>query len=352
MPLQAPHVVRALLTALLLAGCAAPAHAPAPAAPAASEAAAARNPLFPGADPHLVIADGRYWIYATTPGSAGDPRWKRLYAWVSRDLRTWTRTAPVFSLEGVGWIDDDGRRDHGLWAPALVQANGRYYLYYSVGPQTPEAPSRLGVAVGERPEGPFRDSGEPLLTGEWARFEAIDPMVFTDPKTGTPYLYVGGSNGERLRVFELERSMTALKREVPVEQPWHFTEAPFMHERDGVYYLSYSHGNWDRANYSVHYSTAPSPEGPWSYRDVILTSDASRKGPGHHAIVRNPATGDWFIAYHRWTRTRHGPYQGDREVALQRLVYDSDGAIHPVVMDDAPPPSSPLVTRPSLAPSG
>ena len=38
--------------------------------------------------------------------------------------------------------------------------------------------------VADRPEGPYRDSGKPLITGQLVKdgvgFEAIDPMVFTD----------------------------------------------------------------------------------------------------------------------------------------------------------------------------
>lgn len=313
----------------------------APLSPAgAVEVGRARNPVFAAADPHLTVADGRYWIYATTPREAGDPRWARLYAYSSPELRTWMRSGPVFSFEGVDWIDDDGAPRHHLWAPALLASAGRYYLFYSVGPQNP-TPSRLGVAVGTSPAGPFRDSGAPLLTGGNG-FEAIDPMVFVDPKTRVAYLYAGGSAGSTLRVFELAPSFTAIKREVSVPQPRHFTEGPFMHERNGVYYLSYSQGRWDRSDYSSHYSTAPTPLGPWTYRGVLLSSDARRKGPGHHSIAQNPGTGEWFIAYHRWEATGDGPFEGDRQVAVQRLFHNEDGTLQPIRMDDEPPPASPL----------
>ncbi|WP_159317014.1 family 43 glycosylhydrolase, partial [Raoultella terrigena] len=135
-----------------------------------------------------------------------------------------------------------------LWAPGVATARGKWYLYYSVGPQNP-TPSRIGVAVADRPEGPYRDSGKPLVTGELVRdgrgFEAIDPMVFVDPRSGKAYLYTGGSAGARLRVWELNRDMISLAREVPVAQPPQFTEGAFMHERAGTYYLSYSHGRFN-----------------------------------------------------------------------------------------------------------
>lgn len=317
-----------------------PATAPAPAPTEAVAVGRDRNPIFPAADPHITIADGRYWIYATTPNKAGKPNWQRFYAYSSPDLKTWIRHGPILSSDQVHWIDDDGAKRHYLWAPALAAANGRYYLYYSVGPQNP-TPSRIGVAVADNPAGPFTDSGAPLITGGKG-FEAIDPMVFTDPKTGISYLYAGGSAGATLKVYVLEPSMTAVKREVEIPQPPNFTEGPFMHERKGIYYLSYSHGRWYDASYSAHYAMSISPHGPWIYRGYLLKSDARRKGPGHHSIVRNPATDEWFIAYHRWEASSEGPFSGDRRIAIQRLAYNPDGTLQEVKMDEAPVPSSSL----------
>jgi beta-xylosidase len=170
-------------------------------------------------------------------------------------------------------------------------------------------------------------------------------MVFKDPRSGAVYLYAGGSAGSTLRVWELNPDMVTLKREVAVQQPPGFTEGPFMHERNGTYYLSYSQGNWDRPNYRAHYATAPSPIGPWTYRGVLLESDAQRSGPGHHSIVRRPGTDEWIIAYHRWEASGPGPFRGDREVAIQSLTYNADGTIQPVRMTTAPPPSAPLPAR-------
>ena len=298
---------------------------------------AAANPVLTGADPHAVIFDQHYWIYPTVSGF----REPVFAAYRSRDLRTWERQGVALRLRDVGWVDDDGAPRHHAWAPAVARRGGRYFLYYSVGPNEP-TPSRIGVATGERPEGPFEDSGRPLVTGGDG-FEAIDPMVFIDPADDTPYLYAGGSAGSRLRVWELGADMTSLKREVEVGQPPKFTEAPFMHLRDGTYYLSYSHGSWQHPSYSVHYATAKTPTGPWNYRGAILESDERHKGPGHHSFLRNPLSGDWFIVYHRWETTREdGPYRGRRRIAIERIGYRDNGDIEAVTMTDRPPPAQRL----------
>lgn len=278
---------------------------------------------FNGADPDMEHADGTWWIYPT----GGDA----LHAWTSRDLTNWRRGPVLLRLDAIGWVREDGAPRHHLWAPDMVAADGRHYLYYSVGPQNP-TPSRIGVARCDGPSGPCTDSGRPLVTGGDG-FEAIDPAVFIDPHSGNRYLYAGGSAGATLRVWQLTPDMVGIDREVPVETPPLFTEGAFMHERNGIYYLSYSHGSWRRASYSVHYAISTSPTGPWQYKGPILVSDATRKGPGHHAFSRRPDSDRWLIAYHRWEdQTGDGPYRGQRQIMVQDIGYEADGSIRPVTM--------------------
>ena len=298
----------AAITALLLAGLAQAAEVPS---------------ILPGADPFALADGGKLYIYPTGRGPTLD-------VW-TQGTSGWHDDGTLLALKAVPWVRDDHAAKHYLWAPDMLALNGRYYLYYSVGPQDP-TPSRLGVAMCDGPEGPCTDSGRPLLTGGQG-FEAIDPMVFVDPKSGARYLYAGGSNGAKLRVFTLARDMVTIEREIPVDQPPAFTEGVFMHERGGIYYLSYSHGHWDRSDYAVHYAMSASPTGPWKYRGVLLASEGKFKGPGHHSFVRDPATGDWLIVYHRW-ENKHGdgPYEGDRRTVIQKIEYLPTGEIAPVHM--------------------
>lgn len=280
--------------------------------------------VFAGADPFAIYVDGKMWIYPT-----GDDR---LSAWSSPDRLSWTKVSDLLRLKDIAWAGADGAPRHFLWAPDMLRANGKYYLYYSLGPQNP-TPSRLGVATCDGPAGPCADSGRPLLIGGKG-FEAIDPMVFPDPKSGKTYLYAGGSAGAKLRVFELNADLLTIDHEVEVDQPPLFTEGVFMHERNGIYYLSYSHGRWNDASYAIYYAMSASPLGPWKYRGILLESDKKYKGPGHHAFVEDPATGLWYIVYHRWEgQGGNGPYSGDRRVAIQPISYDQYGQIVPIKMD-------------------
>jgi beta-xylosidase len=287
----------------------------------------AQNPVMPGADPHAFVEGSAIWLYPTWTGGRGE----RFFAFSSTNTITWQRHGPVLDFRDVNWITDDGQQRHHAWAPGVLAKDGKYYFYYSVGPQNP-TPSRIGVAVGDAPCGPFKDSGKPLVTGGNG-FEAIDPMAFTDPKSGTTYLYAGGSAGAKLRVFELATDLVSFAREIPVETPPQFTEGAFMHYHNGRYYLTYRHGGWRHSSYSVHYATAESATGSWTYRGPILTSDETRKGPGHHSFIRDPRKGDWLIFYHRWeNQAGDGPYRGSRQVCIDHVEYDESGLIRPIVM--------------------
>jgi len=289
----------------------------------------AANPIMVGADPHAEVIDGKVWLYPTFYSGSLSFR-----AFESSDLKNWREHGPILDFKDIPWIREDGRRRHAPWAPCLASKAGKFFFYYSVGPQSAQHPARIGVAVADTPAGPFKDSGKPLLTGGNG-FEAIDPFVFHDEASGIHYFYAGGSDGSTLRVFELNDDMISFRREVPVETPPKFTEGACIHHHAGRYHFTYSHGGWRDASYSVHYATSPTPTGPWEYKGPILLSDGTHKGPGHHSVIRFPGADDWLIVYHRWNnREGDGPYQGTREIAIDRLRHNEEGLLQPVTMTD------------------
>lgn len=291
---------------------------------------ATANPVLQGADPHAMEINGTYWLYPTRSNGPGS----RFFAYSSPDLRQWKEHGPVLDFKDLAWALADGRPQALAWAPCIIGHGGRFYFYFSVGPQSAAFPAHIGVAVGDSPAGPFVDSGQPLLTGGNG-FEAIDPFVFHDAKNGRHLLFSGGSAGATLRIHQLDESLTRLARRIQTATPPHFTEAPFLHQRDGIFHLTYSYGGWRDASYSVHHATAETPTGPWRYRGCILKSDARHKGPGHHSILRLPGTDQWRIIYHRWNdRQGDGPFSGSREIAIDRLEHTPDGGITPIRMTD------------------
>lgn len=304
------------------------------------------NPVISGlyADPEILYAEqtGRYYLYPTTDGEVG---WNnhdfRVYS--SDDLRTWTDEGVMFDLrKDCSWADSKG------WAPCIIERKyvgkrgktSYKYFYYFV------AEGKIGVAVADRPTGPFRDAlWRPMLTErpEGVRGgQVIDPDVFCDPQTGKYYLYWG--NGF-LAVAELNDDMVSLKEGttrilIPRERKrdFHYNEGTYVFYRDGKYYFTWSENDTRSPNYRVRYTVSDSPTeltGGVS-RTVLLAKDGSKGiwGTGHHAVIQRPATDDWYIVYHRFARPDAIKLGWDagyhREICIDRLEFNDDGTLKPV----------------------
>ncbi|WP_182525364.1 family 43 glycosylhydrolase [Nocardioides dongkuii] len=290
-----------------------------------------RSPVLPGlyADPNIAVFGDTYYLYATTDGTPG---WggKDFYVWTSRNLVDWERSAePILTLDGeagdVPWASGNA------WAPTIIERDGKYYFYFSGHHPTYDRKT-IGVAVADRPEGPFTAEPEAMILNDEAvtSGQAIDPAAFRDPATGKHYLFWG--NGSPVYA-ELADDMTSL---VPgtikrIEGLTSYREGTFVHHRDGLYHLTYSIDDTGSPNYRVGYATSESVDGPWTYRGVILEKDASQGilGTGHSSVVQVPGTDEWYIAYHRFAIP--GGDGTHRETTIDRLVHGPDGLIQKVV---------------------
>src|SRR3546814_5392391 len=84
------------------------------------------------------------------------------------------------------------RSKGGIWAPDAVYYKGLYLLYYSYSTWGDPNPG-IGLAVSEKPEGPFRDLGKVFLSKEIGVDTSIDAFFIEDE--GTPYLFWGSFHG-------------------------------------------------------------------------------------------------------------------------------------------------------------
>jgi hypothetical protein len=284
-----------------------------------------KGPVIPGlfADPHITSFNGRYYLYPTTDGYAG---WSGTYykAFSSTDLVNWTDHGVVLDHgPDVSWADNSA------WAPAVATKNGRYYLYFSGGLASGDTGKHIGVAVADSPTGPFRDAlGRPLIRNGQYSGQMIDPMVFTDDD-GQSYLYWGQGVA---RVVPLNADMVSFDpARVRVITPAGYNEASFVLKRGSTYYFMWSENDTRSEDYRVAYATGPTPLGPWTKHGIVLQKrlDLGIKGPGHHSVVRAPGTDTWYIAYHRFAVPAGNGT--NREVAVDRMEFNTDGTIRPVV---------------------
>jgi hypothetical protein len=104
-----------------------------------------------------------------------------------------------------------------------------------------------------------------------------------------------------------------------------------MFVRNEKLYFMWSEGNWGDSSYKVAYAIADSPFGPFERIGTVLENDPEiATGAGHHSVLNIPETDDWYIVYHR--RPMPNTDRDHREVCMDRMYFNPDGTIQPIVM--------------------
>lgn len=304
------------------------------------------NPILPDfhADPEVMYSEktGKYYIYSTTDGTPG---WGGHYFTVfsSPNLADWTPEGIMLDVKGsqVPWANGNA------WAPAIIERREgdgyKYYFYFSA--HSPELNRKvIGVAVADDPAGPFYAAAEPMVTDSpVGHGQQIDVDVFQDPVSGKFYLYWG--NGY-MAGAELSDDMMSIRPETLTVmtpeggdlQTHAFREAPYVFFRDGRYYFMWSVDDTGSPNYHVAYGTSDSPLGKIKVADpcnvLVQNPELHIYGPAHNSVINIPGTDEWRIVYHRINRHFLDPSLTPgihRQVCIDRLEFDADGNILPVV---------------------
>jgi hypothetical protein len=228
--------------------------------------------------------------------------------------------------------------------------DGRYYWYVPVHEAASPAGDKfgIGVAVSDSPTGPWTDhAGGPIVSQRVPApntIHNIDPTVLVDGTGDARRVHMYWGSFGNLRQVELAQDMrTPVGGVRSVTGLTGFFEAPWLFERNGTYYLAYAGNNagptsrCTPANYHacIAYATAPSAEGPWTYRGTILPPVSSTTS--HPGIVE--LNGEWWIAYH--TADAEGGNHFRRSVAIDRVEWDDT---------QSPPRMLPVTTTPPKQP--
>jgi len=236
------------------------------------------------------------------------------------DMKTYTDHGMALSLDSISWAEKYA------WAPDCVEKNGKYYFYF------PTDQKHIGVAVGDKPTGPFTDPlGKPLMSidspGIVANRDFIDPGLFIDDD-GSAYLFVGQNF---VNAVKLNDDMISYDDEITIiEGADHFFEAAWVHKYQGNYYLSYS------GDGKILYAMSDKVLGPYEFKGEILGPVNS--GTNHHSIV--DYKGQWYLFYHTADLAlknipEDSPdrqyVQWRRSVCVDSLFYHPDGTIQKVI---------------------
>lgn len=302
------------------------------------------------ADPSAHVFDGAIYIYPSHDIDGGVPFNDNGDHFCMEDYHVFRMSSPASEAVDCGVamrVKDVAWAERQLWAPDAACKDGRYYLYFPA--KRADGKFQIGVAVADRPEGPFKPEPE-AIQGSYS----IDPAVYEDDD-GAHYLYFGGIWGGQLqkyrdnayaepheeppagepalgpRIARLGDDMKQLAeapREIRIldesgqpllagDHARRYFEAPWMHKYQDTYYLSYSTGD----THLLCYATGDNPYGPFTYRGQILSEVVG--WTTHHSICK--FAGQWYLFYH--DSMLSGGVTHLRSVKMTKLHHDEHGDI-------------------------
>jgi len=287
------------------------------------------NPLsriHSATDPDVQVWDDVVWMYCSQDRNVDSTKHKHLYdamdgyhAFSSKDMVNWTDHGEILHSRDVPWAGEKGGF---LWAPGVARKDGKYFLYFPI--KNKEGEWRVGVAVGDTPAGPFKDSGRPL-----GGLKGADPKIFIDDD-GEAYIYnnpgvVAKLKPNMIEMAEEPRLIEYAPKEIMENDTLKFLAGAYMHKKDSVYYFSYS--NWKNKTFQGYYATGNNPYGPFEWKEAMAPRPADAQD--HHSIIE--FNGQWYYFYHISLKNlpKYKESQG-RIACYDKIFYNDDGTIQMV----------------------
>lgn len=290
----------------------------------------AQNPIVRNqfsADPTARVFNGKVYVFPShdIPTPAEKPGRKDWFCMAdyhvfsSANLTDWTDHGMIVSQNKVKWVDSTS---YSMWAPDCIERNGKYYFYFPANKNVADANGRrgfgIGVAIAEKPEGPYTPLPEPIKG-----VNGIDPNVFID-KDGQAYLYWAQGN---ISVAKLKDNMTELASEplIIANLPQKgLKEGPFLFERKGIYYLTIPHV--ENKIERLEYAMGDNPMGPFKMAGVVMDESPMNCWTNHQSFVRYK--GQWYLFYHQ---DAYSPkFDKNRSICIDSLFFNTDGTIRKV----------------------
>jgi beta-xylosidase len=280
----------------------------------------AANPIITDvftADPAAMVHNGTVYLYT---GHDVPPDRHENYVmndWLlfsSTDMKTWKSHGSPLSVKDFSWAASSA------WAGHVIEKDGKFFWYLPMDHKTIRGKA-IGVAVADSPTGPFKDArGSALVTNDMTKqtsigWDDIDPAAFID-KDGQAYLFWGNT---KCYYAKLKANMTELDGPIMTVDLPAFTEAPWIHKRGDVYYLSYATGFPEKTAYAI----SKSINGPWVHKG-LLTEIAGNCNTNHQAIIE--FKNQWYFIYHNGGINPNGG-SFRRSVCIDYLSYNSDGTM-------------------------
>lgn len=328
-----------------------------------------RNPFLPP-ELHIpdgeahVMSDGRVYLYGSLDKDTDSFCGREYVVVSSADMRNWTvHPGPSFTSAQAPWGSNNGSKHHSslsgvscfdelpahirqllpdsartipieqiiraieqhsqkglpkdlrLYAPDAIEKDGKYYLYFCMSDDSE------GVAVADRPEGPFGNSVQLPVQG-------IDPAVFIDTD-GQAYYYWGqfSANAAKLNPDMMSIDESSVLNGILTEQEHHFHEGSSVRKRGETYYYVFTDISRGKPT-CLGYATGKSPLGPFTYQGVIIDNASCDPSSWNNHGSIEEVNGRWYIFYHR----SNGNSQYLRRACAEPIFFDENGLIREVKM--------------------
>lgn len=287
---------------------------------------AAQNPIINSqftADPTARVFNGKMYLYPSHDIPSPIDKLKTWFCMAdyhvfsSSNLTDWEDHGVIISQDKVPWMQNGS---YTMWAPDCVCKDEKYFFYFPAAPKGVEKGFGVGVAVADKPEGPFMPMGKPI-----DGIKGIDPCVLID-RDGQSYIYWAGDG---LHMARLKSNMMELDTEPQLVQglPEGFKEGPFAFERNGKYYLTFPWVRKKNGTETLAYAMADHPMGPFAFKGIIMDESPTGCWTNHHSIVEYQ--GQWYLFYH------HNDYSPKfdkcRSTRIDSLEFLPDGTIKKVI---------------------
>jgi len=295
---------QAIAAAVLIGGCCVP--------------AGASEPIIQTrftADPAPLVHDDVVYLY--TSHDEDDATGFKMIDWrlySSTDMANWTDRGAVASLKIFPWAV----QSNDAWAPQVIARGGKFYLYAPI--TVPGSPRNvIGVAVADRPEGPFVDAlGHPLVGPADGFF---DPTVAIDDD-GQAYLYWGNPD---LWYVKLNKDMISYSGKIEKIGPriGEYQEGPWFYKRRGNYYLAFASTCCPEG---IGYAMSDRPTSPWTYKGPIM--DHNPAATGNHPGIIDYKGGSYVFGFSYELNFAMTPIHHERRsVTVAKFDYNPDGTI-------------------------
>lgn len=302
-------------------------------APTTTTATTFQNPLLPsGPDPWVYQKDGFYYYMHTLNN--------RLAIWKTAKMSD----LPTASSQTVWTPPAQGAASGNLWAPELHFFDGKWYIYYTAGPDG----TNLGLqrtwvlenANADPTIGTWTDKGR--LYNATADFWAIDGTVLE--QNGNRYFIWSGHNGidavQRLYIARMSNPWTLTGPRVELSHPefaWENVGPPYVNEGPEVIKhgsktsLVYSASFCGTDQYALGLLTASTTADPmlltsWtkSTQPVFSQSPANRAyATGHNSFFKSKDGQEDWIIYHANSNSNEGCVER-RNPRMQKFTWNAD----------------------------